>query len=159
MADLKVTGAAVDRGDEILTPQALAFVADLQETFGRRRDELLARRVERRAEIASTRRLDFLPATKEIREADWTVASAPADLVDRRVEITGPTERKMAINALNSGARVWLEAAKERRASPAVVSGRRTHTSLRGRTTSARVAWLRRSLTPPRASVLAPACG
>ena len=108
MADLKVTGAAVDRGDEILTPQALAFVADLQETFGRRRDELLARRVERRAEIASTGRLDFLPATKEIREADWTVASAPADLVDRRVEITGPTERKMAINALNSGARVWL---------------------------------------------------
>ena len=108
MADLKVTGAAVDRGDEILTPQALAFVADLQETFGSRRDELLARRVERRAEIASTGRLDFLPATKEIREADWTVASAPADLVDRRVEITGPTERKMAINALNSGARVWL---------------------------------------------------
>ncbi|HXU98605.1 MAG TPA: malate synthase A [Jiangellaceae bacterium] len=108
MADLKVTGAAVDRGDEILTPQALAFVADLQETFGRRRDELLARRVERRAEIASTGRLDFLPATKEIRGADWTVASAPTDLVDRRVEITGPTERKMAINALNSGARVWL---------------------------------------------------
>ena len=108
MADLKVTGAAVDRGDEVLTPQALAFVADLQETFGSRRDELLARRMERRADIASTGRLDFLPATKEIREADWTVASAPADLVDRRVEITGPTERKMAINALNSGARVWL---------------------------------------------------
>ena len=108
MADLKVTGEAVDRGDEILTPQALDFVADLQETFGSRRDELLARRVDRRTEIASTGRLDFLPATKEIREADWTVASAPADLVDRRVEITGPTERKMAINALNSGARVWL---------------------------------------------------
>jgi malate synthase len=108
VADLKVTGAAVDRGDEVLTPQALAFVADLQETFGSRRDELLARRVERRADIASTGRLDFLPATKEIREADWTVAPAPADLVDRRVEITGPTERKMAINALNSGARVWL---------------------------------------------------
>ena len=108
MADLKVTGAAVDRGDEVLTPQALAFVADLQETFGSRRDELLARRLDRRPDIASTGRLDFLPATKEIREADWTVASAPADLVDRRVEITGPTERKMAINALNSGARVWL---------------------------------------------------
>jgi malate synthase len=108
VADLKVTGAAVDRGDEVLTPQALALVADLQETFGSRRDELLARRVERRADIASTGRLDFLPATKEIREADWTVAPAPADLVDRRVEITGPTERKMAINALNSGARVWL---------------------------------------------------
>jgi malate synthase len=108
VADLKVTGEAVDRGDEILTSPALDFVADLQETFGSRRDELLARRIDRRMEIASTGRLDFLPATKEIREADWTVASAPADLVDRRVEITGPTERKMAINALNSGARVWL---------------------------------------------------
>ncbi len=108
MADLKVTGEAVDRGEEILTPQALAFVADLQKTFGSRRDELLARRADRRAEIASTGRLDFLAATKQVREAEWTVASAPADLVDRRVEITGPTERKMAINALNSGARVWL---------------------------------------------------
>jgi malate synthase len=108
VADLKVTGEAVDRGEEILTPQALAFVAELHETFAPRRDELLARRADRRADIASTGRLDFLPATKEIREAEWTVASAPADLVDRRVEITGPTERKMAINALNSGARVWL---------------------------------------------------
>src|SRR5829696_2912299 len=106
MADLKVTGEAVDRGEEILTPQALGFVADLQQTFGPRRDELLARRADRRAEIASTGRLDFLPSAKQIREADWTVGSAPADLVDRRVEITGPTERKMAINALNSGARV-----------------------------------------------------
>jgi malate synthase len=108
MADIKLTGEPVDRGAEILTPPALAFVANLQERFGARRDELLAKRVERRAEIAATGRLDFLPATKEIREADWTVAPAPADLVDRRVEITGPTERKMAINALNSGARVWL---------------------------------------------------
>jgi malate synthase len=108
VAEPKVTGEAVDRGDEILTPQALAFLADLQEAFGPRRDELLVRRADRRTEIASTGRLDFLPATKQIREDAWTVASAPADLVDRRVEITGPTERKMAINALNSGARVWL---------------------------------------------------
>ncbi|HET6920377.1 MAG TPA: malate synthase A [Jiangellaceae bacterium] len=108
MVDIQVAGQPVDRGGEILTPEALAFVADLQERFGPRRDELLARRAERRAEIALTGRLDFLPSTKAIRDADWTVAAAPADLVDRRVEITGPTERKMAINALNSGARVWL---------------------------------------------------
>jgi malate synthase len=108
VADITVTGAPVYRGAEILTPEALAFVADLQERFGPRRAELIADRAKRRAEIASTGRLDFLPSTKEIRDADWTVAAAPADLVDRRVEITGPTERTMAINALNSGARVWL---------------------------------------------------
>jgi malate synthase len=108
MADIQVTDDTVDRSAEILTAEALAFVADLQRTFGARRDELLRRRAERRTEIAATGRLDFLPATKEIREGDWAVAAAPADLVDRRVEITGPTERKMAINALNSGARVWL---------------------------------------------------
>jgi malate synthase len=93
---------------EILTPEAVAFVADLHRRFAPRRDELLARRVERRAEIARTGRLDFLPDTAEIRESDWTVPPAPADLTDRRVEITGPTERKMTINALNSGAKVWL---------------------------------------------------
>ncbi len=94
--------------EEILTPAALAFVADLQRRFGQRREELLARRRERYAETVRTGRLDFLPETAEIRTADWTVVPAPADLVDRRVEITGPTERKMAINALNSGAKVWL---------------------------------------------------
>jgi malate synthase len=96
------------RAEEILTPDALAFVAELQRRFGPRRDELLARRRERYAEIARTGRLDFLDETAEIRSAAWSVASAPADLLDRRVEITGPTERKMAINALNSGAKVWL---------------------------------------------------
>jgi malate synthase len=93
---------------EILDPPARAFVDDLQRRFGARRDELLAARAVRRAEIVSTGRLDFRPETRQVREADWQVPAAPPDLVDRRVEITGPTERKMAINALNSGARVWL---------------------------------------------------
>jgi malate synthase len=93
---------------EILAPDAVEFVADLHRRFGPRRNELLARRAQRRAEIARTGRLDFLPETKEIREAEWRVPAAPADLTDRRVEITGPTERKMTINALNSGAKVWL---------------------------------------------------
>ncbi|HEY3530816.1 MAG TPA: malate synthase A [Nocardioides sp.] len=108
MSELTVTGPAVERGEEILTPEALAFVADLQARFGGRRDELLAARRTRRAEIGRTGRLDFLPETAEVRAADWQVAPAPSDLLDRRVEITGPTERKMAINALNSGAKVWL---------------------------------------------------
>ncbi|MGW5359230.1 malate synthase A [Actinopolymorpha pittospori] len=104
-----VTGEVDGRGQEILTDEALEFVAQLQRRFGLRRDELLARRSERRAEVARTGRLDFLPETKEIRsEPAWRVALAPRDLVDRRVEITGPTERKMTINALNSGAQVWL---------------------------------------------------
>ncbi|RSM85423.1 malate synthase A [Kibdelosporangium aridum] len=94
--------------DRILTPAAREFLAGLHRAFGARRDELLVKRAERRAEAARTGRLDFLADTAEIRAADWRVADAPADLKDRRVEITGPTERKMAINALNSGAKVWL---------------------------------------------------
>jgi malate synthase len=94
--------------DRILTPEAGAFLAGLHSAFGARRDELLVKRSQRRAEAARTGRLDFLPETGNIRSADWRVAEAPADLRDRRVEITGPTERKMAINALNSGAKVWL---------------------------------------------------
>ncbi len=108
MADIVVSGPAVERSEEILTPAALAFLADLHQRFGARRDELLAARGARREEISRTGRLDFLPETAEVRDGDWTVAPMPADLQDRRVEITGPTERKMAINALNSGARVWL---------------------------------------------------
>jgi malate synthase len=108
MPEIDVTGGPVTRGEEILTPEALAFVAELQERFGARRDELLELRQQRRAAVAQSHRFDFLPETGDVRQAKWTVASAPADLRDRRVEITGPTERKMAINALNSGARVWL---------------------------------------------------
>ncbi|MBD8871005.1 malate synthase A [Nocardioides donggukensis] len=108
MPDVEVTGPPVERDEEILTAPALAFVADLQRRFGARRDELLLARRDRREELSRTGRLDFLPETAEVRAGDWQVAPAPADLTDRRVEITGPTQRKMAINALNSGARVWL---------------------------------------------------
>ncbi|MFD8383521.1 malate synthase A [Streptomyces sp. NPDC059679] len=104
-----VDAEPLERQGEVLTDSALAFLAELHHRFTPRRDELLARRAERRAEIARTGTLDFLPQTAHIREdADWRVAPAPAALDDRRVEITGPTDRKMTINALNSGARVWL---------------------------------------------------
>ncbi|MDG9702341.1 malate synthase A [Streptomyces sp. DH37] len=99
---------APERQGEILTEAALAFVAELHRRFTPRRDELLARRAERRAELARTATLDFLPETAHVREGDWRVAPAPEALQDRRVEITGPTDRKMTVNALNSGARVWL---------------------------------------------------
>ncbi|GAA4530749.1 malate synthase A [Amycolatopsis samaneae] len=101
-------GDPVERGEEILTPEALAFLAGLHDAFAARRDELLVARGKRREEARTTGKLDFLPETKEIREGDWQVAGAPPALRDRRVEITGPTERKMTINALNSGAKVWL---------------------------------------------------
>ncbi|WP_329029685.1 malate synthase A [Streptomyces sp. NBC_01423] len=104
-----VDAEPLPRQDEVLTPAALAFVAELHRRFTPRRDELLARRGERRAEIARTSTLDFLPETAAVRADDsWKVAPAPAALNDRRVEITGPTDRKMTINALNSGAKVWL---------------------------------------------------
>ncbi|MEU5974796.1 malate synthase A [Streptomyces sp. NPDC047315] len=104
-----VDAAPLDRQEEVLSEAALAFVAELHRRFTPRRDELLARRAERRAEIARTGTLDFLPQTAAIRADDsWRVAPAPPALEDRRVEITGPTDRKMAVNALNSGARVWL---------------------------------------------------
>ncbi|MEW2135224.1 MULTISPECIES: malate synthase A [unclassified Streptomyces] len=103
-----VDAEPLPRQDEVLTEAALAFVAELHRRFAPRRAELLARRAERRAEIARTSTLDFLPETAQVREGDWKVAPAPAALNDRRVEITGPTDRKMTINALNSGAKVWL---------------------------------------------------
>ena len=104
----EISAPPVPRSEEVLTTEALAFVADLDAVFHERRDELLAARRRRRAEIVRTGTLDFLPETAEVRAADWSVAPTPADLRDRRVEITGPTDPKMAINALNSGARVWL---------------------------------------------------
>ncbi len=97
--------ATEDRAfDEILTPDALEFVAALQREFNARRTELLGARAERRARLAAGEMLAFLPDTREIRERDWTVAPVPADMQQRWVEITGPTDRKMTINALNSGA-------------------------------------------------------
>ncbi|MGW2641116.1 malate synthase A [Streptomyces sp. NPDC001348] len=104
-----VDAAPLPRQEEVLTGAALDFVAELHRRFTPRRDELLARRAERRAEIARTCTLDFLPETAAIRADDsWRVAPAPPALEDRRVEITGPTDRRMTVNALNSGARVWL---------------------------------------------------
>ncbi|MER6759206.1 MULTISPECIES: malate synthase A [Amycolatopsis] len=108
MSEVQVLGGSVERGDEILTPEALAFVAGLHDEYAARRDELLVARGKRREEARTTGRLDFLAETKQVRESDWQVAGAPAALRDRRVEITGPTDRKMTINALNSGAKVWL---------------------------------------------------
>ncbi|MFJ5229737.1 malate synthase A [Kitasatospora sp. NPDC088391] len=103
-----VAGPPVARAEEVLTPAAVAFVAGLHRAFEARRQELLAARGARRAEIARTGTLDFLPETAGVRAADWQVAPAPPALTDRRVEITGPTDRKMVVNALNSGAKVWL---------------------------------------------------
>ncbi len=106
-------GVEIRRGhvpgiDEVLTREAVAFVADLQRRFGAARLDLLHRRVERQAELDAGVMPDFLAGTRHIRDAEWTVAPAPADLDDRRVEITGPAEPKMMINALNSGASVFM---------------------------------------------------
>src|SRR5437870_9471442 len=93
---------------EIVSPEALAFVAKLQRAFGNRREECLQRRQDRQAAFDCGEALDFLQETKSIRESDWTCAPIPADLGDRRVEITGPTDRQMVINALNSGAKGFM---------------------------------------------------
>ena len=93
---------------EVLTPDALAFVVKLQRKFNKTRLELLAKRDERQKLIDAGQLPDFLPETKAIREGDWVAAPIPADLQDRRVEITGPVDRKMIINALNSGAKVFM---------------------------------------------------
>ena len=103
-ARLELNGPVAAGFDEILTPDALEFVAELQQRFGPRRRELLEARARRRARLRAGEMLDFLPDTREIREADWVVAPAPPPLQQRWVEITGPTDRKMVINALNSGA-------------------------------------------------------
>lgn len=95
-------------GREILSPEALAFIAKLSRKFEGRRCELLALRDQRQQAFDRGELPDFLPQTLAIREADWTVGPVPADLQDRRVEITGPTDRKMVINALNSGANVFM---------------------------------------------------
>ena len=101
--------APVARAEEILTDDALAFVEELHRRFAAERNARLAARRERRAEAARTGKLDFLPETAHVRAGDWKVAPAPEALADRRVEMTGPASpAKMAINALNSGAKVWL---------------------------------------------------
>lgn len=105
---LEIAGPVPPHYAEILTPAACAFVAELCAKFGARREQLLARRVVRQAEIDAGNMPDFLPETAHIRGGDWQVPPPPADLVDRRTEITGPVDRKMAINALNSGAQCWM---------------------------------------------------
>jgi len=106
--NLEIKGEITPEFAEILTPEALNFVATLGRAFSDRREELLQRRAQRQAEIDAGKMPDFLPETEHIRSGDWTIAPVPADLQDRRVEITGPVERKMVINALNSGAKVFM---------------------------------------------------
>ena len=94
--------------EKVLTKEAIEFIADLQRRFNGRREELLAARVERQKRLDAGEKPDFLPETAHIRESDWTVAPLPQDILDRRVEITGPVDRKMIINALNCGANVFM---------------------------------------------------
>ena len=105
---VEVRAPVEGRVREVLTPEALQFVAELQRRFDSTRLALLARRAERQAELDAGAEPDFPAATREQRAAEWRVAPPPADILDRRVEITGPAERKMVINALNSGARVFM---------------------------------------------------
>ena len=105
---IEITGRITPEYAQILTPEAVAFAAKLQRAFGGRRDQLLAKRAVRQAELDAGTLPDFLPETRAIRDADWTCAPYPADISDRRVEITGPVDRKMVINALNSGASVFM---------------------------------------------------
>lgn len=105
---VQITGQCTGAEDEILTPQAVRFLVKLSTMFEPRRRRLLAARRLRQQEINAGEMPDFREDTAEIRAAPWRVAEAPADLCDRRVEITGPTDRKMVINALNSGANVFM---------------------------------------------------
>jgi malate synthase len=105
---LSIVGSSTRYSDRILTPEALEFVARLHREFSGRRDELLARRKSRLADLMAGHRLRFPAETESVRSSDWRVAPAPRDLDDRRVEITGPVDRKMMINALNSGAKVFM---------------------------------------------------
>jgi len=99
---------ASPRASEVLTPEAVGFVVSLQKEFNARRKTLLAARAQRQVRLDRGERPDFLPETQPVRDGQWTVAPLPNDLLDRRVEITGPVERKMIINALNSGAKVFM---------------------------------------------------
>src|SRR5258708_1961011 len=106
--DITVTGRVTAQFAEILTPEALDFIAKLHRQFEPRRQELLLQRAARQREFDSGRLPDFLPETRQVRENDWKIAAQPKDMLDRRVEITGPTDRKMVINALNSGASTFM---------------------------------------------------
>ena len=105
---IQVLGKITPQFATILTPEALAFVAKLHRRFEARRQELLSRRAARQEEFDAGKLPDFLPETKKIRDAEWQIAPQPVDMLDRRVEITGPTDRKMVINALNCGASTFM---------------------------------------------------
>jgi malate synthase len=105
---VSIDGVVNSDFEKVLTREAIAFVADLQRCFNPRREELLAARVERQKRLDAGEKPDFLADTVNIRESDWTVAPLPQDILDRRVEITGPVDRKMIINALNCGANVFM---------------------------------------------------
>jgi len=107
-AGVTIDGAVKPGFERVLTKGALEFLADLQRRFNARREELLAARVERQKRLDAGEKPDFLKETARIRESDWTVAPLPRDILDRRVEITGPVDRKMIINALNCGANVFM---------------------------------------------------
>jgi malate synthase len=106
--DVNVLGRVTREFEQILTPEALEFVARLHRKFESRRQDLLARRAARQKAFDAGQLPDFLPETRKIREAEWKIASQPKDMLDRRVEITGPTDRKMVINALNCGASTFM---------------------------------------------------
>src|SRR3954453_12106137 len=108
LQDIRVAGRVTTEFAQILSEPALEFIAGLHREFEPRRQELLARRAARQKEFDAGKRPDFLPDTKSIRESDWRIASQPQDMLDRRVEITGPTDRKMVINALNCGASTFM---------------------------------------------------
>ncbi|MBI4996076.1 MAG: malate synthase A, partial [Rhodocyclales bacterium] len=105
---VQINAPVYPRFEEILTADALAFVAKLHRAFEPRRQELLKKRIERQARIDAGEMPDFLPETKHIRDGDWKIAPLPKALECRRVEITGPVERKMIINAFNSGADSYM---------------------------------------------------
>src|SRR3954465_2203398 len=108
LQDIRVAGRVTTEFAQILSEPALEFIAGLHREFEPRRQELLARRAARQKEFDAGKRPDFLRETKSIRESDWRIASQPQDMLDRRVEITGPTDRKMVINALNCGASTFM---------------------------------------------------
>src|ERR1700722_16238354 len=105
---ISIIGKITPEYAQILTPQAIEFVATVSHKFEGRRQELLARRMGRQKDFDAGKMPDFLPETASIRAGDWKISSQPRDLLDRRVEITGPTDRKMVINALNCGASVFM---------------------------------------------------
>ena len=105
---IEVLGTVNDTFFQILTPEALKFIGTLSREFESQRKSLFLHRQKRQTEIDNGKLPDFLPETQDIRESDWKVAPIPEDLKDRRVEITGPVDRKMIINALNSGASTYM---------------------------------------------------